>query len=192
VATATIAQALIIVLEQFRDSLPPGPLGKTMGLICIWAAETDNMEIFRRIAEAALASDQRPRDYRAISYGVMDIHNYLDVGCSANGDSLEVFFDAASPNLVVFIERLFQRMKELENGWLTGTRLAFAGYVAVRFMSQSAALLAMQQFPRTCSLEIAGYLDVPGTVPFLTTIEQDAVELGATIHWGQRNDLTMK
>jgi hypothetical protein len=189
-ATAVSAEVLIVELDQVRDLLPFGPLGRTMGLLC--QLLITRMEIFRRIAEAAIASEQSPRDYHGISYGVMDLHNYRDVGCSANGDSLEVFFDAANPNLVVYIERLFQRMKELEQGWLTGMPLAFAGYVALRFMSQSAGLLAMQQFPRTCSLEIAGYLDVPGTTPFLTTIERDAVELGATIHWGQRNDLTMQ
>jgi hypothetical protein len=50
----------------------------------------------------------------------------------------------------------------------------------------------MQRFPETCSLEIASYLDCAGTLPFLRTIEQDAIDLGATVHWGQRNDLNMK
>jgi hypothetical protein len=34
-------------------------------------------------------------------------------------------------------------------------------------------------------------LGAPGTEELLTTLEQDAISAGATVHWGQRNDLTM-
>jgi hypothetical protein len=202
IAEAATYGGLLIIMQLFWLTVPYGPLPTTLVLIAEWCAVTDHIEIFRRIAEAALADQNKPRvspypgatDLCGISYAVMDIHNYLDHGCEVNGDSLEVFFDAASPNLVVFVERLFQRIKEVENGTLAGLtgHHAFPGYVAVRFMGKSSALLAMQRFNTTCSLEVAGFTLAPSTEPFLSTIEQDAIGLGGTIHWGQRNDLTMK
>jgi hypothetical protein len=59
-------------------------------------------------------------------------------------------------------------------------------------MSNSRALLAMQKFMRVCALEITGFLAAGGTDPFLKTVAIDAYDMGATVHWGQRNELTMK
>lgn len=192
IVAAAAAELMIVYLNELRDILPTGPLGKTMCALAGILAGSENMEWFRFIAEAAIDSEQSSREYHGVSYGVMDLHNYLDIGCSANGDSLEVFFDAANMNLTTYIEKIFTRVNEMENGLLTGQRLAFPGYVALRFMGRTAALIGMQRFPETCSLEIASYLDCAGTLPFLSTIEQDAINLGATVHWGQRNDLNMK
>ena len=38
---------------------------------------------------------------------------------------------------------------------------------------------------------IAGLSLVKGTEPFLKRIEADALQFGATLHWGQRNNATM-
>ena len=95
---AIAAEGVITILDQLRSSLPPGPLGNTIGAICNWAADNDRFEFVRRLTEVVMASEQKPRTLTGIGYAIMDIHNYEDVGCSANGDSLEVFFDAASPN----------------------------------------------------------------------------------------------
>jgi hypothetical protein len=94
--------------------------------------------------------------------------------------------------LIKYVENIFQRMDELENGapWV-GAPQAFAGYVSLRFMAKSEGLIAMQQFHNTCSLEIAGFNTVLGAAPFLRRIEMDAVAMGGTVHWGQHNDLTM-
>ena len=62
----------------------------------------------------------------------------------------------------------------------------------MRFMAQSEGLIAMQKFPRSCAFEIAGFKAVLGTEPYLAQVEMDAVEMGATVHWGQRNSLTME
>jgi len=59
-------------------------------------------------------------------------------------------------------------------------------------MPRSSGRIAMQQWPRTCSLEIAGFRGVAGTEEFMARTEAEAVDLGATVHWGQRNNLTMK
>jgi hypothetical protein len=202
-AVAAVEQAIIDVIDALLAIISPGPLFNTLGDIANWCAENDHMEIFRLIADAAIGFDQGPRDMTAISYAIMDVHNYLDVNCNSWGDSLEVFFDVSTPaagaNLVAYVERLFQRTVELNNGWLavdnpalSGKRMAFPGYVSLRFMSQSNALIAMQKWPRCCSLEIAGTGTALGTDPYLAMVERDALDMGATVHWGQRNNLTMK
>jgi hypothetical protein len=202
-AVAAAQEALILVMDALLAIIQPGPLFNTLGTIANWCAENDHMEIFRLLADTFIGFDQGKRDLTAISYAILDVHNYLDVNCTAWGDSLEVFFDvsttAASANLLAYVERLFQRNTELNNGWLatddsalTGKRMAFPGYISLRFMGPSSALIAMQKWSRCCSLEIAGTGTALGTDPYLAMVERDALEMGATVHWGQRNNVTMK
>ena len=190
-AKATIAGAELLIVTQFVNSVPDGPLGQTMALLCTWGAVPSHKPYFRLIAEKILAG-QQPKERTGISYAIMDVHNYLDISCEIRGDSLEVFFDASNYQLTAFIDKVLQRVAEFESGELTGTPMVFGGYIAVRFMTGSAALLAMQQSPHVASLEIAGLLDAPGTTDLLKRFEADAVDLGGRIHWGQRNDLDMK
>jgi hypothetical protein len=128
-----------------------------------------------------------------ISYAVMDEHDYLNVGCVAPGDSIEIFFDATDPKLVDFIDLVLARIRQLENGELeNGSPAAFGGYISLRFMAQSQAHLAMQRWTRTCSIEIAGLSRIEGTGPLLKQVEADAMKFGAILHWGQRNNWMMK
>jgi hypothetical protein len=174
-----------------------GPLGDAVGSICNWCAQNNQFEIVREIEEYVLSTQQKLEDITAISYAILDTHDYTDQGCDVNIDSLEVFFDASSqtagmPLLIIYVEKIFQRIAELEQGaaWANGTPQAFAGYIGLRFMSSSKGLIAMQRWAYTCSMEIAGFNKVDSTKPFLTQIEKDALALGGTVHWGQRNDLT--
>ena len=207
-AAYAAAEGLIDALEQLRAALPEGPLGKTIAGIARWALDNDRMEVLRRVADTAV-EDQHTLDaanpMTAISYAVMDIHNYLDVSCSVSGDSLEVFFDATAVDpdtgdnvVVAFVDKMLERIAELENGRMQDSsgvtitqKQAFPGYAALRFMAASDALLAMQQTPRVCAIEVAGLRAVGGTEPFLGRLALDAVEMGATVHWGQRNELDM-
>lgn len=70
--------------------------------------------------------------------------------------------------------------------------MAFPGHVGLRFMSESSGMIAMQKWPSVCSIEIAATGSGIGTQPFLTAVTRRAVSMGATLHWGQRNDLPMK
>jgi hypothetical protein len=191
---AAAAQVLIFDLYALRNPIPDGsPLCFATGAIFNWAAANHHFDLLRFVSEQVLSQQLSAQSVTAISYAIMDFFDYLDVGCFLVGDSLEVFFDAASPNLVAFVEQLFERMNELGNGSLTsGEPSAFAGFVSLRFMSGSAALIAMQKFPRTCAVEIAGCRSVHGAEAFLAQVEMDAVALGGTVHWGQRNDITME
>lgn len=194
VAAATV---IVVALEVIKSILPGGPLGNTVGAITNWCAANNAYWLLQEIAEFVIDSEQQtPWDKTAISYAILDSHDYTDIGCDVNVDSLEVFFDAADPQelLIKYVENIFQRINELEKGapWANNTPQAFAGYVSLRFMAKSRGLIAMQRFERTCAMEIAGFTKVDGTAPFLQQIERDAVSMGGTVHWGQRNDLTME
>jgi hypothetical protein len=191
---AAAAQALIFDLNALRNPIPDGsPICFAIGAISNWAAANNHFEVLRYVSDKVLSQQLSAQSVTAISYAIMDFFDYLDVGCFLVGDSMEVFFDASSPNLVAFVEQLFGRMSELENGSLTGGQPgAFAGFVSLRFMSQTAALIGMQKFPRTCAIEIGGCSNIHGAETFLARIEMDAVAMSGTVHWGQRNDVTME
>jgi hypothetical protein len=195
-AVAATAKNLLLVLWHILDEvLPPlsDRLGDTLAALANWCAANDHFEILRRAAEFAFKNDQETACKTAASYAVMDVHNYMDFGCSIEGDSIEVFIDAKSPNVIGFVDRLFQRITQLANGALdNGTPRAFGGYLCIRYTKGSFAWLGMQRFDPTASFEVAGLGAIHGTEPFLRTIESDAVEFGAAIHWGQRNNQGMK
>ena len=193
---AATAKSFVAILWHILDDiLPPvsGRFGDEIAAVANWCADNDHFEILRRVADWAFDNDQKDPTPTAISYAVMDLHNYLDVSCSAPGDSLEVFLPASSPNVVTFVNRMIQRVSDLANGALDdGHPRAFGGYCSLRWMGPSFSLLGMQQWVPTVSFEIAGLGKILGTEPFLRTVEADAVALGATVHWGQRNNQPMK
>jgi len=131
--------------------------------------------------------EQENQDYDAISYAVMDQHNYLDQSCNVNVDSIEVFFDASDPMLIVYIDALiaFELGQEFQGR-------SFGGYASLRFMKSSRALLGMQRWPVTCAVEIAGLKDVKGTdelIDYAISLALDNNFRGI-LHWGQRNPST--
>lgn len=135
----------------------------------------------------AFSSLQGERDYEALSYAVMDVHDYLNVSCDVNVDSVEVFFEATDTRLIAFVDALltFETQQELHGK-------ACVGYVSLRFTGPTRAMLGMQQWPRTCCIEVSCLRDVTGGEDFI----DHAVALarnpnsGALLHWGQRNDWT--
>jgi hypothetical protein len=168
--------------------------GDTISMVANFCAHNGYFAILRAIYGSVFAkkhtpSPENPRS-PAISYAVMDEHDYLDVACIAPGDSIEIFFDATDPKLINFIDLVLIRVRQLENGELNGNPEAFGG--SMRFMTASSSHIAMQRWSRTCSIEIAGLSHVDGTGPFLKQVEADAVTFGAALHWGQRNNWQMK
>jgi hypothetical protein len=102
------------------------------------------------------------------------VHIYRDWVCSKNGDSIEIFFDAWSPDAKDFVDLLFQRVRELEDGSLPeteGERMAFPGHVAIRFTRDDryAALGHV-------SVEIAGVNACKGISRLLSRVHQDALD----------------
>jgi hypothetical protein len=144
--------------------------------------------VWRAIAAEAFKSQQSPHDYSAISYAIMDGHNYNDISCTVNVRSVEIFFDAADPNLIAFVDRLLQF--EIDQEFQSGKSVV--GYVSLRFCMPSQGLIAPEAFPRTCAIECAGLADESGStefVDFAVALAQDP-NIKGVLHWGQQNDST--
>ena len=196
-ATITLMEGVILSIEGII-ALLPGTIhfGDTLAWLANLCADLGLFLIFGSIYESTADSlhefdPDHPRT-PAISYAAMDVHDYKNVGCVAPGDTIEFFFDADSANLPNFIDHVLLRVQELASGSLSGSPAAFGGYISLRFMTSAEATLAMQRWPRTCSIEIAGLRNVHGTEPLLKALEEGAKNFGAILHWGQRNGWGMK
>jgi hypothetical protein len=137
------------------------------------------------IAFKAFSSQQDDLDYAAISYAVMDRHDYHDLSCNVNVDSIEVFFDATDPMLIAFVDALlaYEIRQEFEGK-------AFVGYISLRFTAKTRALIGPERYRLSCAVEIAGLKDVTGVtelIDFAVAMSRNR-NFGAILHWGQRNE----
>ncbi len=142
--------------------------------------------VWRAIGAAVFKSQQPEKDYKALSYAIMDTHTYTDVSCQENVQSVEVFFDATDPNLLAFVDRLLQFENDQE--WRDG--LAVVGYISLRFCGQTHATIGPAQFVRTVAVECSGLADVNGSTQFVEYAVKLALDpnIKGILHWGQRND----
>jgi hypothetical protein len=137
------------------------------------------------IAYKVFHTEQGHTDYTAISYAVMDTHDYLDLSCNVNVDSIEVFFEATNPMLIAFVDALLAyEVRQERQG------KAFVGYMSLRFIGKTNALLGPARWDRTCVVEVAGLKDVSGVtelIDFAITMARNP-NFKAILHWGQRNE----
>ena len=165
-------------MEKLKNLLldPPisHPKAKEAGLF-VW--QLIAYEIFELL--------QKERKYEAISYAVMDQHDYLNKSCEVNGDSIEVFFNAVDDRLIAFVDALiaFERNQELRGR-------AFVGYASLRFTTSSDAVLGMLKHPLNCAVEVAGLKDISGSQDLINYASRLALhpDIGARVHWGQHNE----
>ena len=110
-ALAPWLAAILSLLALFLNSLRSG--GSTVGqalnnLRASLLGSSDPEQraagilVWRAIAAEVFKFQQKPQTYSAISYAIMDTHNYQDISCDVNVRSKEVFFDAAEPNSARF------------------------------------------------------------------------------------------
>jgi hypothetical protein len=134
-------------------------------------------------------SQQGKLDMVAISYAVMDAHDYLDRSCMGNAESIEIFFDARKPDVYcAFVDAVLAFEAAQQEHAFRFT----AGYVSLRYMLGSAALIAPSQFEETVAIEISGLRDASGSVPFIMNAVKQARHpmYAGCFHWGQFNPLT--
>lgn len=170
----TLGSALDRVRKALLDNPAAGPLAKAAGLLG-----------WQTVGYLAFSAQQGDRDLEAISYAVMDNHDYLDRSCNVNVDSIEVVFDAADDRVIAFIDGLiaYERLQEFFGR-------AFVGYAALRVTQAGRALLAPQQHAVSAVVEVACLRDVEGSQELLDFAVGLArrPEIGGVFHWGQRND----
>lgn len=191
-----LIELLKLFLDELKDELVQGVGARRAGEVIGDLSTTllDHQDpaerlagviLWRMISYKIFAEMQSDQDFEALSYAVMDTHDYHDISCNVNVDSIEVFFAANDPMLPAFIDAIaaFERAQEENDG------RAFVGYASLRFTGATRAKLGMQRYPVTCAVEIAGLLDAKGTRPLidyaLTFARNHNVH--GILHWGQRN-----
>jgi hypothetical protein len=189
---AVILEALGAFLPGLRASGPPR-LGQVMNdlrsILLDRATPRERLAglfVWQMIAHGIFSSQRGKADFEAISYAVMDGHDYLERSCNGNADSIEVFFDATDPMLIAYIDALlaFEITQEVKEG------RAFVGYISLRFTGPTRALIGPQRFKRSCAVEVARLRDVEGVtelIDFAITLALDNNFKGI-LHWGQRNE----
>lgn len=169
-----LGEVMEAIKNRVLDPNDPDPLRRAAGVF-----------VWQLIADKIFDAMQGDQDFEAISYAVMDQKNYLDRSCEVNGDSIEVFFDAVDDRLIAFVDALiaYEIMQEYSGK-------AFVGYVSLRFMGRSRALIGMQKFEATCAVEVACLKDVSGSQELIDYAVKLALNpnINGLLHWGQRNN----
>jgi len=189
---AIILAALLAILAAISGPNESRRLGEVMNELVdlllnrpLPGERAAGLLVWHMLAHGLFKDAQGDLDYNAISYAVMDRHDYYDRSCNANADSIEVFFDATDPMLIAFIDQVlaFEVRQEVQQG------KAFVGYASLRFTNSTKALIGMQRWPLTCAVEIAGLKDVDGVtelIDFAIMLSRDP-NFSGILHWGQRN-----
>jgi hypothetical protein len=190
-ALAVVVLALAALVAELRAAAGDLRLGQTMDrvrLVLLDHPDTQTRQaglfIWHMIAFKVFTGMEGKNDQTAISYAILDTHNYLDQSCMVNVDSIEVFFEADNPMLVAFIDALiaYEILQEYAGK-------AMIGYASLRFIGETAALLGPARWDRTCVVEIAGLRDTRGStdlINYALQLSRDP-QYGGILHWGQRN-----
>ena len=146
------------------------------------------LQMIRAIFLMVFEMEEGTQDYVAISYAVMDTHDYFDIACRGNVKSIEVFFDADKPDIYcAYIDHIlaFEVQQQFGNERVMG------GYISLRFIQGSRAQMAPARFTNTVVVEVAGLLDIDGSLPFVLNAAAVARHpiFNAAFHWGQHNPM---
>jgi hypothetical protein len=159
----------------------PDPAQRLAGLI-VWRA------IANQVFKSGQPDPSKP--FAALSYAMVDRHDYTDLSCFVNARSTEIFFSADDRNLLAFVDRLLKFESDQE--FLEGK--SAAGYISLRFSERTAATIGPAQFIRTCAVECAALADEAGSTEFVDYAVQLALDpnIKGLLHWGQQNDSTQQ
>src|SRR5262249_22461064 len=180
----------IIVFSEIRAILPEEALfGDFLCAVMNTFGAMHAHSIVQLLYGMAQDTQHQPagKKFVGISYGVMDEHNYQNKGCVAPGDSIELFFDADKTGFRDFVDFVLGAVRDLADDGKV-----WAGYLSMRFMTQSSSFLAMQRWPRTVSMEIASLSKASGAEALMSRIEDESRNRGVVLHWGQRNHREQK
>ena len=124
------------------------------------------------LVNTILSNAQSPQVRQDLSYKVMDTYDYQSKCTDVL--SLEVAFDADGTNYFDFIQAVFG----LIDSFASQNTLVGA-YISLRYCAGSNALLAIEQWPHTVCIEIAGLGSLAGEMTVLSAFEQEAANRGA-------------
>jgi FAD/FMN-containing dehydrogenase len=171
--------ALPAMLAQLTRRRP----GDAVAFVCNQANRRAAPQLTRLLVERTLSLAQRPSTRVALGYELIAEQAWVNEIC--RGYSLEVFFDATSQEYLTIIDEHILPIFDSH----AGHGVVVAGWIGIRFMGRTRALLGMQRWDRTVSVEVAVLRGVRGSRRVLRDVERVAVAHGAVVHWGQENHL---
>ncbi len=99
--------------------------------------------------------------------------------CAVRGHAIELAFDATKGGHLTFVDDARTLLDDERT-----KRRVLGGYISLRFVGPSRAILSPQQSTRTCMIEITGIRSLTSTDPLLDELEKLGKTHGAIQHWG--------
>jgi hypothetical protein len=126
-----------------------------------------------------------------VSFKIMDTNDYR--GSCNKALSIEVAFNADDTVYLDYLTAVFNKIDAFaQQNILTGA------YISLRYCAGSEALLAIEQWPHTVTIEISALAGLTGDNQVLRAFEDESANhVGhdgrlPTVHWGQLNSRTAK
>jgi hypothetical protein len=178
-AGATFAAAMTILVPVLRAA-GPGALGDFVGSLLNQSSEL----------AAGFATWLTREMLKPGSVSVDLAHRVLapaDLSaCASRGHALELAFDATSDRYLAFLDEAMGRLDQRRaQGMILG------GWLSLRFVGPSRAILSPQQSARTCMIEMVGLRSLQSTLPLLDEMEKLGRSFGAIQHWGMHSSANL-
>jgi hypothetical protein len=100
--------------------------------------------------------------------------------CAAKALGLEMAFDATGAAHLNFLDAALMLLDNERN---TNGRV-LGGWISVRFVGKSRAVLSPQQTARTCMVEVVSLRSMTSTKPLFDALETLGTSMGGIPHWG--------
>jgi hypothetical protein len=137
--------------------------------------------VLAKVNEILLSTNLTTGIKQGTSFRIMDTFNYSNPDCF-KGDSVEAFFDVGTLDHLN-LDKVDGLLSTID------ATAAVAGYLSLRFMGPTQAILGMQQAALNCSIEVSLIRGVLYNDKVMRAIETYTLDNGGRLHWGQRNDL---
>lgn len=197
-AAVTAATAALGVLEEavveFLAASAEGSPGEGIANICNLAVAAGHKEIIPALIPQIMGTlrssteNELGESYRILTgQPACPMPRYDNPICQRQIDGADFAVDLSvgKTNLFDFILEVFLLTQGLYDA---NTPVGFA--MSLRFTTNTSALLGMQQFSRTCSVEFAMLRGLREQEAFFEQLVGTALRHGAIPHWGLLNNLT--
>ena len=157
----------------------PGALGDFLGSVC-----NGNSEGAALLVTWLTGDTLKPGEtFVDVAHRIMAPVNTSE--CTARGLAIEMAFDATQGGHITFLDEAMAMLAmKRQQGMANGTGLVLGGYISLRFVGPSRAILSAHQSARTATIEITGLRSMASTAPLLDELEKMGTRHGAIQHWG--------
>ncbi|MDQ0212721.1 MULTISPECIES: hypothetical protein [Arthrobacter] len=177
-AALLIPAMTILLLATAGMKAGSGRPGDLVAGLCRWANRKGWWKLTSWIVRRIVAGAERPNTQLGVGFEIMAGPQWADEYYRGRG--VEVFLDATSPEYLDVITQ--QLLPVIETA--AQACEAVAGWFSLWFTPRSGALLAMQRWDRTVSVEGSALSGIPGSLEVMRQLEAAAL-----VHWGQQHDL---